>query len=59
METLIASQDELGDDKPDGNFFARNLPRDLWDAPWMSQVETCGTRPSPPRSHGASWFHAI
>ncbi|TWT59595.1 hypothetical protein Pan54_03030 [Rubinisphaera italica] len=39
METLIASKDELGDDKPDGNFFARNLPRDCWDAPWMSQVE--------------------
>ncbi|MCA9177621.1 MAG: DUF1998 domain-containing protein [Planctomycetales bacterium] len=39
METLIASKDELGDDKPDGNFFARNLPRDCWDAPWMNHVE--------------------
>ena len=39
METLIAQKDELGDDKPDGNFFARNLPRDAWDAPWMSSVE--------------------
>lgn len=39
METLIASKDELGDDKPDGTFFARNLPRDAWDAPWMRQVE--------------------
>ncbi|MFV1969150.1 MAG: DrmB family protein, partial [Pirellulaceae bacterium] len=39
METLIASKDELGDDKPDGNFFARTLPRDAWDAPWMSCVE--------------------
>lgn len=39
METLIASKDELGDDKPDGNFFARNLPRASWDAPWMNSVE--------------------
>ena len=28
METLIASKDALGDDKPDGTFFARALPRD-------------------------------
>lgn len=39
METLIASKTELGDDKPDGNFFARTLPRDAWNAPWMSSVE--------------------
>lgn len=39
METLIASKDELGDDKPDGTFFARNLPRAAWDRPWMSGVE--------------------
>ena len=39
METLIASKDELGDDKPDGNFFARTLPREEWDAPWMSSVQ--------------------
>jgi len=39
METLIASKDELGDDKPDGTFFARNLPRASWDFPWMSSVE--------------------
>lgn len=39
METLIAQKDELGNDKPDGNFFARNLPRGSWDAPWMESVE--------------------
>lgn len=39
METLIASKDELGDDKPDGNFFARTLPKDAWDKPWMQSVE--------------------
>ncbi|TVS10339.1 MAG: DUF1998 domain-containing protein [Planctomycetaceae bacterium] len=39
METLIASKDELGDDRPDGNFYARNLPRESWKAPWMNHVE--------------------
>lgn len=39
METLIASKDEIGEDIPDGNFLARNLPREEWDAPWMSSVE--------------------
>ena len=39
METLIASKDELGDDQPDGTFFARSLPRAAWDRPWMSSVE--------------------
>lgn len=39
METLIASKDELGDDRPDGKFFARTLPKKEWDAPWMNCVE--------------------
>jgi hypothetical protein len=39
LETLIASKDELGDDKPDGNFFARSLPRAAWDQPWMRTIE--------------------
>ncbi len=39
METLIASKDELGDDKPDGNFFARTLPKKVWDKPWMQSIE--------------------
>ncbi|QDS93872.1 hypothetical protein FF011L_26480 [Roseimaritima multifibrata] len=39
METLIASKDELGDDKPDGNFFARTLPKKVWEKPWMESVE--------------------
>ena len=39
LETLMASQDELGEDQPDGNFFARALPRPVWDRPWMQSVE--------------------
>lgn len=39
METLIASKEEIGDNRPDGNFFARNLGREVWDAPWMKKVE--------------------
>jgi len=39
METLISQQDEIGEDRPDGTFLARNLPRREWDAPWMRDVE--------------------
>lgn len=39
LETLVASKDELGDDRPDGNFFARALPEDKWSQPWMEAVE--------------------
>ena len=39
LETLIASKDELGNDKPDGNFFARSLPRAFWNQPWMRSIE--------------------
>ncbi|MCC7338739.1 MAG: DUF1998 domain-containing protein [Pirellulaceae bacterium] len=40
METLIASKDTLGEDRPDGNFFARALPPTLWNKyPWMNGVE--------------------
>ena len=39
METLIASKTDLGDDKPDGNFFARTLAKEAWDAPWMNTIE--------------------
>jgi hypothetical protein len=39
METLMASKDELGDDKPDGNFFARTLPKKVWEKPWMQSIE--------------------
>ena len=39
METLMASKDELGNDKPDGNFFARTLPKKVWDKPWMQSIE--------------------
>ena len=38
LETLIASKEELGDDKPNGNFFARSLPRTVWDRPWMRDI---------------------
>ena len=39
METLSAAKAELGDDRPDGNFFARTLPKEAWDAPWMKNIE--------------------
>ena len=39
LETLTASREEIGEDRPDGNFFARSLPRAKWDRPWMSTIE--------------------
>jgi hypothetical protein len=39
METLISSKDEIENDQPDGDFFARALPEEIWDKPWMQSVE--------------------
>jgi hypothetical protein len=39
LETLIAARDEIGEDRPDGVFYARNLPRTVWDQPWMTPIE--------------------
>ncbi|MDF1843525.1 MAG: DrmB family protein [Rubripirellula sp.] len=39
FETLAAAEDELGNDRPDGDFFARNLPRENWDQAWMKDIE--------------------
>ena len=39
LETLIAAEEEIGNDKPHGNFFARFMPRDSWDQPWMNSIE--------------------
>jgi hypothetical protein len=39
LETLMATKDELGNDKPDGNFFARTLLQSKWDKPWMRGIE--------------------
>ena len=33
LETLIAAKEELGNDKPDGDFFARSLPKENWSKP--------------------------
>jgi hypothetical protein len=30
--------EELGADVPEGDFYARRMPRDLWSAPWMEGV---------------------
>lgn len=38
LETLVAAKEELGDDRPNGNFFARALPRTVWDKTWMHDV---------------------
>ena len=39
LETLIAAKDEIGEDRPDGVFYARSLPRKVWEQPWMAPIE--------------------
>jgi Domain of unknown function (DUF1998) len=39
LETLIASKDEVGEDRPEGIFYARALPRTVWERPWTQQLE--------------------
>lgn len=38
LETLLSTEEEIGEDRPSGLFFARTLPRAKWDQPWMSGV---------------------
>jgi hypothetical protein len=39
FETLVSTNEEIGSDKPDGDFYARYLPKRHWDKPWMAAVE--------------------
>lgn len=39
FEALSEAKEELGSDVPDGNFYARALPKSQWDAPWMDAIE--------------------
>ena len=39
FEVLTATKEEVGQDTPDGDFFARALPKSVWDKPWMASVE--------------------
>jgi len=38
LETLIATKEDIGEDRPNGNFYARSLPRASWDYPWMRSI---------------------
>jgi hypothetical protein len=37
--TLCSSKEEIGENKPDGDFYARALPKSEWDAPWMQGIQ--------------------
>jgi hypothetical protein len=39
FEALVGAPDELGSDITDGDFYARVLPKEQWDAPWMRGVK--------------------
>lgn len=36
--TLCSSKEEIGENKPDGDFYARALARTEWDASWMQGI---------------------
>jgi MrfA Zn-binding domain len=39
LETLAAAKQELGEDRPEGTFYARALPEAEWARPWMEAIE--------------------
>ena len=39
FEALSEAKDEIGSDEPQGDFYARALPKAEWDAPWMNPIE--------------------
>src|SRR5947209_6007215 len=39
LETLIACKEDIGSDRPEGDFYARALRKSAWDKPWMKAVE--------------------
>ena len=59
LETLMASKEEVGNDVPDGYFFARAVPREKWDAPWTASIERVVARPPAARSDGPGRLHAV
>jgi hypothetical protein len=39
FDALTQAGDDLGEDRPEGDFFARTLPAEHWRQPWMDGVE--------------------
>jgi hypothetical protein len=39
LETLVATKQEVGEDRPEGVFYARSLPVSVWNRPWMAPIE--------------------
>lgn len=39
LETLIAAKEEIGEDRPEGVFYARSLPPSIWRRPWMQSIQ--------------------
>src|SRR5262249_23177667 len=39
FEVLSATKESAGIDQPDGDFYARTLPQNVWNRSWMSSIE--------------------
>ncbi len=40
FEAFADCAEEVGSDTPDGDFYARRLPPNLWQAPWMNSIKS-------------------
>ena len=39
LETLSTAKADVGSDQPEGVFYARSFPKNLWDRQWMKPIE--------------------
>jgi hypothetical protein len=39
LETLLATTEEIGEDRPEGVFYARTLPKSEWGYWYMTEEE--------------------
>lgn len=58
--SLLATADEIGEDRPEGVFYARTLPKAEWDRPWMTGIERVVLVPRLREVMAlVRWFHAV
>jgi hypothetical protein len=38
LETIITAKEEIGEDRPEGIFYARSLPPSVWGRPWTKPI---------------------
>ena len=59
LETLLASKDEIGEDRPEGIFYAKALPRGFLGSPLDAAYRARCLGSSPAGCSCSSWIHAV